>query len=368
MSVITHISDIESGLPASVLQRDGTNRIQVLTEPYRKFTNKSTFFVNEFYGSNMNINGSDVDTIENIHNGEDDTYWTATTIVGNAADFDFSSTDVAHTGTQSIDCTNSEGGDTFQLANDTFLSSGFYDLFVGWIYITGLWGLPDDGLEIILYNTDAGVQVSENSVDLDDYIDGDNTGVWQQFSIPMSDFGVVSDDFDAMRFTILEDGDPPNFYLDDLQLQALAGESAIFSIEPPTGVWWHVYGIGIVIVSSYTSTLADSSMPNIPYNGLLGTEMTNGITYQRKEEGEVQFSINVNHLIEILNHFNTSITSQGYDGNYTWIKIDAEFNPPFVLKSELEDYIRFIINDNLAGLEYFKASAALGEENRKSIY
>jgi hypothetical protein len=58
-------------------------------------------------------------------------------------------------------------------------------------------------------------------------------------------------------------------------------------------------------------------MPNIPYNGLLGTEMTNGITYQRKEEGEVQFSINVNHLIDILNHFNTSITSQGYDGNYT---------------------------------------------------
>jgi hypothetical protein len=49
----------------------------------------------------------------------------------------------------------------------------------------------------------------------------------------MTDFGIFSDNFDAMRFTILEDDAPPNFYLDALKLETLSSEPAIFAITPP---------------------------------------------------------------------------------------------------------------------------------------
>ena len=305
-----------------------------------------------------------VESTEYVHNGEDNTYWTATILESNQNDFDFSSTDIAHTGTQSIDCTASEGGDQFQLANDTLINPYQYDRLVGWIYVTGLWGLPGDGLEITLYNTNTGTVVSSNTVDLDDYIDGTDTNTWQRFSISMTDFGVITDEYNAMRFTVLEGGDPPNFYLDDIQLEKLATEEAIFSIEPPRGKWWHVVGLGFGLAAPYDSTLADASMPNIPYNGLLGITLTKGITYQRQENGEVAFSFIMTDLIDILNQHNAIITSQGYDGNNTWIKVDVTFRYPFILKSEYNDYISFNVSDNLSGLNYFRAVADIREEAR----
>jgi len=366
MSINSHIQDSKYGLKASVIQKDGIKGLHVITQDYKEYKNKSVFFFNDIYGSNMNQDFA-TDTVastENVHNGEDNTYWTATTISGNTQDFDFSSTDIAHTGAQSIDCTASEGGDQFQLENDTLINPYKYNRLVGWIYVTGLWGLTDDGLEIILYNTVTGITVSSNPVDLDDYIDGTNTDTWQRFSISMEDFGIITNDYNALRCTVLEGGDPPNFYLDDIQLEELATEEAIFSIEPPRGKWWHITGLGFGLAAPYDSTLADASMPNIPYTGLLGVTLTNGITYQRQENGEVAFSFIMTDLIDILNQHNAIITSQGYDGNNTWIKVDVTFRYPFVLKSEYSDYISFNASDNLSGLNYFRAVADIREEAR----
>lgn len=366
MSINSNIQDPNNGIQASVIKKDGIRGLHVISQDYKDYINRSVFFHNNTYGSNLNqdFKTDAVESTENIHNGGDNTYWTPTTISGNPQDFDFTSTDVAHTGTQSIDCTASEGGDQFQLANDTLIDGYKYDRFVGWIYVTGLWGLPDDGLEITLYNTTTGTTVSSNSVDLDDYIDGTNTDTWQRFSISITDFGVISDDYDAMRFTVLSEGDPPNFYLDDLQLEELATDEAIFSIEPPRGKWWHITGIGIGLAAPYDSTLADASMPNIPYTGLLGVTLTNGITYQRQENGEIGFSFIMTDLMDILNQYNAIITSQGYDGVNTWIKVDVTFRYPFVLKSEYEDYISFNISDNLSSINYFRVVADIREETR----
>ena len=51
--------------------------------------------------------------------------------MGSPSDFIFDSTDYAHTGTQSIDCSPAETGDEFQLANDTTLAGDTYDRLSG---------------------------------------------------------------------------------------------------------------------------------------------------------------------------------------------------------------------------------------------
>ncbi|WP_292484656.1 hypothetical protein [Methanohalobium sp.] len=73
----------------------------------------------------------------------------------------------------------------------------------------------------------------------------------------------------------------------------------------------------MAIAAPYNSTLTDGTVPNIPYNGLLGVQLVDGITYIRTFEGEIIFSYVVTDLIEVLNLFNTRVTNIGYDGNYT---------------------------------------------------
>lgn len=370
MAIESFIKDANGKHTANVQSREGKNCLHVLTQEYKRYLNKSEYLVSDTYGIEMAQDFTSVASTENVHNGNDNTYWTATTIVGIPNDFDFSSTDIAHTGTQSIDCTGSEGGDQFQLANDTLIPATKYDRFIGWVYVTGAWGLPGDGLEIILYNTNTGLQVSENSVDLDDYINGVNEDEWQFFNIPLSDFGLITDDFDAIRCTVLEEDAPPNFYLDDLALEELSDDPAIFYVRPNRGRWWHVTGLGMIIVSPYNSTLADATMPNIPYNGILGTSLTNGILYQRQEEGEVIFSIGINDMADILNQYDTRITGYGYDGNYTWVKIDTTFHTPFILKPEYDDFFSVNLSDDLSNLTRFRLVAAIAEEKRttKGLY
>lgn len=371
MSINSHILGKDNKHVDSI-EKDGYRGLYVVSNDLKKFKNRSVFFTNPTYGSSMNNDFSVVEATEYIHNGNDNTYWTATVVEGQPSSFNFSSTNQSHTGTQSIQCTKSTAGNSFQLEDETELhSSGDYDRFVGWIYVDGNWTNRETAVYINLYNTNLDLQVSSNEINLDNYINGSEVGDWQRFNIPVSDFGTLSNDYNAMRFIIGSTGTNPDFYLDDMELNDLGESTNNFSIHPPLGYWWNVDGFGMIIVSSYNSILADSSIPNIPYNGLLGTPLLNGIQYQRQEDGETEFAFTMNHLVEILNQYDAYISSSGYDGNYTWIKIDMNFKQPFLLKSEYEDFISFTLSDDLSALQYFRVVASIQEEKReigKDVY
>lgn len=362
MAIDSHIKDAEGKNIANVISREGLNCLSVINQDYKRYLNKSVYLQSKIYGINMNQDFSAVESTENVHDGNDNTYWTATITTGQPSDFDFSSTDYAHTGTQSISCVEAEGGDEFQLENDTIILAGDYNRFVGWVYVVSDWNGSGDGLEIYLYNTNDNSQASD-VVDLSNYINQQNINTWQKFNIPISDLGIVSE-YNAIRCRMLAEGNPPNFYLDDLALESLTDDPAIFRVEPTRGRWWYVTGLGIIIVSSYDSTMADASMPNIPYNGLLGTSIVNGILYQRQEEGEIIFSFIIKDLIDIMNQHHTRISSYGYDGNYTWVKIDTDFETPFILKPEFGDYFSVNISDDLSNLKVLRMVTAVREEKR----
>lgn len=363
MSLPCEIKDAEGKYIANVIQREGINCIPVLTTEYKKYLNKSVYFQSPVYGTEMAQNFSQVGSTENVHDGNDNTYWTATTITGHPRAFNFSSTSRPHTGSQSIEITDkASDNDVFQLANDTIIDPSAYDILSGWIYVKQNWS-SEDRVLIYFYNTTTG-ENANGSIDLTNYINETELGVWQKFNIPFDDFSSLNE-YDAIRFSMdVNSRDNPEFFLDDIVLQSLATSSAIFKIEPPKGKWWNVVGFGIVIVSQYDTTKTDATVPKIPHNGLLGTSLTNGITYQRQEGGEIIFSGIFKDLIDILNQHNAYITSQGDDGNYSWIKIDMNYDVPFVLKSEWNDYISFSLADDLSTLHSFRVVSAVKEEPR----
>lgn len=322
-------------------------------------------FVNSTYGENMNQDFSGgVDSTENVHNGNDAVYWTGSIIIGHPSSIDFSDTAQSHSGAQSIGTsTKLSDGDVFQLLSATEISNTLYDRFSGWIYVDSGWIGSGDDVEFYLYNTTAGTKVSEKSVYLSEYIVGSNTGIWQVFNISMTSFGTISQDYDAIRFKVYADGDVPQFYLDDLKLEELsAGGVFEYTIHPPQPKWWYVDGLQFVMASTYTATAADSTMPKIPYSGILGSSLTNGITYQRKQDREVKLTALLNDFIDFLEQPGTEVVSNGYDGTYTWVIIRAVFDKyPLLLKSDYEDKLSFVISDDLSSLTRFRVFADIRE-------
>lgn len=359
MTIKYHISDGGgTNKRTHVVERENENALVVATTPLTSYTFDVRRFQNPTFGSNMNINATVSGSPEEVYNGGDDVLWTATTISGNDADFDFTSTDQAYTGTQSIDCTNSEGGDIFQLADSIEHDITEFSSFTGWVYVTGLWTLPDDGVEITLWNTTSGTQVSANSVDLDNYMDGGNEDVWQSFSIPISDFGSTTA-FDAMRFEILEDGSPPNFYLDDLQFEGVDGNGTQeFTITPGTGNTLYVENFTVMMADVYSGTLADATMPYIPYDAFLGLPaVDNGFLFRLVQNNEISFSNVYRQLSDILLFPHSKIEDYGSDGTSSWFKIFIEPTTPIVLYDIHEDYMSLILSDNFSALSLFRVSA-----------
>ena len=365
MSVTSRIQDCENNLTVNVDRRDGRNRLHVLTEQYKELANRSKFFSHPDLGINMNVDGSITSAAdEGVHNGTDSMWWTATAISGT---WDFSSTNQAYAGTYSIDATGTQNDDTAQFENDEFLGSSTFNTLSGWIYITSWSDVGTKEVQVYAWNTNTG-EVTSDIYNIGNYVNTGNQDVWQQFIIPFN----FTNEYDALRVTTVSTGggNAPNYYLDEIMLQdtSSGGGPYTFDVSPGFGYWWHVTGLGIAVAAPYVSTLADSSMPNIPYNGFLGVSLPNGFVYQRTTEGEIAFSSSINHLIEMINQYNAVISSYGGTSNHTWIKIDFNFREPYVLKSENEDSISITINDDLSSLEYFRVVAGIGEEDRRAIY
>lgn len=351
-----------------VIEHEGVNCIPVVTQSYKHFINKNKYFESRTYGIEMAQDFTQVESTENVHNGNDDNYWDGTTIVGRTDAFRFSSTSRPHSGSQSIEITNNaDNNNVFQLSNDEIINSDDYDILSGWVYVEQNWA-NNDKVEIYFYNTDLGETVSDE-VNLTNYINQKETEVWQNFNIPLTDFGFLGN-YDAIRWKIVvNSSDSPRFFLDDIALQELASAST-FIIKPPRNVWWHVTGIGIILVSDYDSTLTDSSMRNIPYNGLIGTSLDSGIVFQRQENGEIEDSFVIKDMMDLLIEYNTQIIDTGYDGEYTWVKISKSYdNEPITLKPEFDDSIKVEISDDLSTLKQFRMLATISEEKRlRGIY
>jgi hypothetical protein len=360
----TVITDPGDKIQASVVEKHDENALVVATTPLQTYTNVLRFFSNDDYGVDMNHNSGTGGTPVEVHNGIDDVLWTATDIVGGGKTT-FDSTDQAYAGTKSIKIDNSPVGDVFQLDKGSDLDCTGYVSISMWIYVDKDWKLGDQ-LDLYGWDTGLGLAVGD-PVDLSDYFTYLQYGVWHKLIIPLTDMGDLSAStaLDALRVRIVAaDGKSPKAYFDVIQFEQ-TGTPVAFTLKPDLGTWLHVNSFQILIADAYAGTLADGTMPSIPYDSLFGVaKLSTGITYNRITNGEIISAANIQQFLDFMAFSNATITGSGSDGTNTWVTVNMQFTEPVILKAEDEDEMSLTVNDDLSGLLVLRVGAGSKVETR----
>jgi len=272
---------------------------------------------------------------------------------------------------QCIDATPSGNNDVLQFDRGSDLDLTGYVSLTGYIYITS-W--PSTGTkEVNLYGWDigAGSQLGV-SVNIGDYVNTAATGMWQKFTIPLTDMGIagLSATFDGLRMATVDiaTGSPPDYFIDYIQIeQAGVQDPTSYSIKPDKGQWLYVYSFMWSLADALDTTLANNSMPNLSYDKLLGvSELASGINYQRIQDGKVLFGASTKKIADMLQWAGAEIKTLIQDGTNVFLTIETKFIEPFVLKHEDLDEIRLTVNDDLSGLLWLRATCGCRTEERRS--
>lgn len=196
-----------------------------------------------------------------------------------------------------------------------------------------------------------------NSVDLNDFIDtGDFTQ--QSFVIPKANFGLDAPlPINDMTISLVRTGGAkPTFKLDDLQWENL-GDPLVYTARAPGNERFHVTELRIAIADDVTAVVTNGTALGLAFDALLGVAaLTNGISFQRVQDGEVAFAVNIKQLGDFL-ATGSNIVNSISDGTNTFITLLIEFPEPIILNPGLGSALTFTINDNLSGLSQFTAAA-----------
>lgn len=362
MSVKALIIDPRTGRAASVADEEEFYALVVATRPLKSFENKIEFFSNPDYGYNMNIACGFSGTPVPIHNGVDNVYWTGSAVAGTWV---FNSVAQAHTGTKSVDATATVNNSIAQFTKAAAIDLTGYAAITGWIYLDSWDDRGTKGIKVYGWDVGTSLQIG-TKVNIKDYINIGLTDSWQKFVISLADLELVGETIDAIRIKTrdLGTGDPPDYYLDDIQIEENV-DPIEFAIKPSPDKWLYVNTYSIFMADAYVSTLADATIPLLSYDKLLGvTSLENGILYQRTVDEKVTLSFPFRNLGEILSFPGASLSNYGGDAANAFLKILVDLREPIVLKAEREDKISFKVSDNLTGLKKLIISANCKEEQR----
>ena len=357
MSLKTKIVGVDN-LAAETQENVFGSGLKVYT--YKGVLKEDSFrqFINPTQGANLNVDGSLSGIPDQIHNGIDSVLWTASALSGTWV---FNSTTQANTGIRSIDATATTNNDTALISKGSNLDMNGYSSVTGFIYV-GAWdtrGTKDVRLQWRNSGTTSGVQVN-----LSAYIDTTLFGSWQKFTIPLSDFGAASSAIiNELTITTVDvgAGPPPNYFLDDIQLEERGG-GFIYTIAPELDDFWDVTSLSFTIVDAFNSTLLNSSMFNLPYNGLLSlASLTNGINIQQIQDGKIKYSTTIRDFIDFIEIPAQTELDAGGDGVNTWFSLKKVFPTAFRLVGQNADTIKITVNDDLSSLIRFRAYCDIKE-------
>jgi hypothetical protein len=379
MGLESYITDPQNQKKNHIVTTDETdnlnyidkNALVVATHPLKQYENDIKFFINSTYGIDMNI-GVTTDVTENVNNGGDNVYWTASVVAGAAGEWDIDSTDQAHTGSRSIKYDNGEDNDTLQIAKGSNFVMTDYNSLIIWIYVDKDWK-NGDSIGVYGWDTTTGIQVGTTAL-LEDYFSWGVFDVWQQITIPLEDMELSGETIDAIRIRIIDsEGKQPKMYLDDIQFIGTGEEpgSGTFVVEPELGTWLHCYDQTFVVAAPYKAVIAvtgdtqNATGMGLSYDDILGVSVEAGIAYQRVNDGIVTQSILLKQLSDILQFPHTLIENFIYDGTNTLLTIYTQYTEPLILKSENSDRLQYSINDDLSGFLLLRASVGCKVEQRQ---
>jgi len=115
------------------------------------------------------------------------------------------------------------------------------------------------------------------------------TGSFQKFLIPKDDLG-VNGNIDQLVFTtVTSAGNAPNYYLDTINIEEIAGE--LFSWSPPPGMIFEIFSVGWNIMDNITTLEPENFM------GI--STLANGVTLRTRVSGQTFFSAGFMSLFDI---------------------------------------------------------------------
>jgi hypothetical protein len=335
------------GTSADVVQANGHKGLVTSTIPGLQYTPKSKLFTDPNGNINLNVDASSSGTPDGIHNGTDSVLWTAVAASGT---WDFASTAQAQQGTKSIDATATVNGDQALITRSSAIDVDNYNSVSGFIYITQF---NASGNGIIVSLQIAGAP-NGLPMDLADFVNTSDLNVWQKFTVPISTFEAAGNVDEFSVVTVRTSGQPPNYYLDTIQLEE-AG-SIVYTAEPERGFRYEFNALDILVVDALDTTLLNNSMPNLSYDKILGVpQLANGVTLRFTQAGRVQFSGTFRDLGGLL--FAAFVPSaQGCDGTNTFLKLTADLSEFARMEPSRGDKIELIVSDDLSGLLQFRAN------------
>ena len=356
----------KAGLPVEVNEDSGEDvGLVVATRPHKTFTARTVFATNPTYGSKMNQDAAYGGTPVLVHDGTDTAAWDFSEPVGSKWVAD----DTAHFYADAKALTFDNGiiGSILQVINNvgpgTDIDMSGYVAVTMWIYVGSNWEMGDS---FSLYAHQDGVMVG-NKVYLGNYFDYNDHNVWQFINIPLEDMGIEALSIDAFRIENEARGGAvsPEFWIDEWYIQQ-TGASLEYTVAPTVGTWFYIEAIQITFVDAYSADNADSTMPHLSYEKILGMTPTTGYVLRTTEAGVTLSEVRFISLLDILSYPFTTITNHVSDGTNTLITITKKYpeQNSLILKSEDDVKLVFTIEDNFSQLLAFRISVQGGESLR----
>lgn len=311
-----------------------------------------TVFATDVAGAtNLALDGTSyVADTEDVHNGIDNAYWTASATVGT---WTFNSAAQAHTGTNSIDATATVNGDVARFDAGASIVPSEYEYLEGWIYITGSGtGGGTKSINVQLYDSSNNpIGGSRNIVD---YVNIDTLNSWQQFQIPLLDFGLnLGGDLDRLDIVIVNtSGQPIDFYLDDMRFTETGGRS--FKVISPDDTHLNVYTLDLTIVDGTTVTGTDAFNP-VGFG--FGSALTTGLLFRVFVEGSKNKEYVVKTNADFLSFPGASLNLVAGNGTNGIMKLRFQYPAPLELNHTVDDRMELIVRDDLSGLTSMVAAA-----------
>jgi len=329
--------------------KDDPRGVVVYTEPLIATDLVLAFLRNETYGIDADINAEFGGAPIPIHDGEDTSLWTGSSIAGGK--FTFDSTDRFKSGAQSVKTDNAAVSDIMQFDNGSDQDlTGYVGLSL-YINVDKDWA-GGDSIAIYGYDTGGAVQVGDQVL-LEDYFTSSSFDTWHPLAIPFSDMALTSETVDAFRIEILsKQGKSPKFYIDDFQIEE-TGQAEDFIYEAPTDQIVYLEELSLTFVMPLDTTLADASMPNFDYATILGASLTNGIGLFRQQEASPSGFLPITSLFDFLQGPQVSIREHFCDKTNTFLKIVINAGD-IQLDGRLQGKFIARIQDDLSGFTLFR--------------
>lgn len=199
-----------------------------------------------------------------------------------------------------------------------------------------------------------------NVLNVEDYAVNMDLDVWQQITIPLSDFGLTPGGSDDVRRLVFNFGSQggQHFYFDDIGIASAGGGGPFtYSAAPPAGVAWHV-SMMVLMLSAPDAGWSSTSFVNIS-GGLV-----NGILLRQRKlsTAEVLWSVNSRDNIDLFGRYHPQ-ESFTFDNNELLVGFMIKPGTVADVVVTEDTPVEFVIRDDLQPLTNVRAFLHFGVEN-----